>query len=180
MITLDNLRYTFNGFGEFILLQTEDSSFILQGRSYLLPGNRGATEFSAIVARLEGISVQLITVITSRRVLDVFVGDERLDLSATKNQYFDEFTVTRKDNVSISITFLNGVYLECRADATRGLLMSPIIVGIPETFMNQTNGLLGKYNGIKEDDLTPKGSNTSLPINSTILEIHRPFGFSCE
>ncbi len=179
MITLDNLRYTFNGFGEFILLQTEDSSFILQGRSLPLPGNRSATEFSAIAARLGGVSGQRITVITSRRVLDVYVGDERLDLSATKNQYFDEFTITRKDNVSISINFLNGVYLECRVDTTRGL-MSPIIVGIPETFMNQTNGLLGKYNGIKEDDLTPKGSNTSLPINSTILEIHQPFGFSCE
>ncbi len=179
IITLDNLRYTFNGHGEFILLQTADSSFTLQGRSLPFPGSPGATVFTAIAARLGGVSGQRITVATSRRGLDAYIGNERLDLNATRNQYFDEFTVTRKDNGSISITILNGVYLECRVEATRGL-MSTIIVGISETFMNQTNGLLGILNGIKEDDFTPKGLNTPLSIDATLVEIHQDFGLSCE
>lgn len=46
--TLDDKNYTFNGIGEYTMLDAESGSFILQARTVLAPGNRSiATVFSA-------------------------------------------------------------------------------------------------------------------------------------
>lgn len=60
IVTLDGFKYTFNGFGEYILIETPDESFTLQGRMVVpsggnLPPGILATVFTAIVAR-EGLS----------------------------------------------------------------------------------------------------------------------------
>ena len=55
LVTLDLYKYTFNGKGEFVLIQTEDNSFTLQGRMVEATNNDNnfvpATVFSALVAK---------------------------------------------------------------------------------------------------------------------------------
>jgi len=50
--TLDDKDYTFNGIGEYTMVDADNSSFILQARTVLAPGNRStATIFSAGAAK---------------------------------------------------------------------------------------------------------------------------------
>ncbi len=56
--TTDQKTYTFNGWGEYILLETEDDSFALQGRTHLV-GGATATQFNAFAF---GIPSQNVTI----------------------------------------------------------------------------------------------------------------------
>ena len=53
--TLDNLAYTFNGLGEYVLINTVNSTFTLQGRTARVKDANGtlgdATVFSAFAAK---------------------------------------------------------------------------------------------------------------------------------
>lgn len=50
--TLDDKGYTFNGIGEYVMVDADNGTFILQARTVLAPGNRSiATIFSAGAAK---------------------------------------------------------------------------------------------------------------------------------
>ena len=55
IVTLDGHKYTFNGKGEFTMIQTDDSTFTVQGRMVEANDNGGsevpATVFSALCAK---------------------------------------------------------------------------------------------------------------------------------
>ena len=61
--TLDNVRYTFNGLGEYRMLELEDDSFKIQGRTGRVGGDGNATEFVALAFSLtednETIEIQV-------------------------------------------------------------------------------------------------------------------------
>ena len=51
VLTLDNKNYTFNGLGEYVMLDAKDGFFQLQARTQLAPGDGTATAFSAGAAQ---------------------------------------------------------------------------------------------------------------------------------
>ena len=74
-MTLDGHKYTFNGKGEFTMIQTEDDLFTLQGRMVEATNTSGskvpATVFSALAAKAwnsDTIQVGLHEFCTVRRV----------------------------------------------------------------------------------------------------------------
>ena len=176
MVTLDGLRYTFNGQGEFTLLQTIDSSFTLQGRMTPLLNNSRATVFSAVAANIS-TSDENVMITQSARGLDAYVRNERVNFQGNSEQEFNQFVITKRNNTMI-VSFTKGVYLECRVEGSQGL-MTTVIVGVPRSFINKTKGLLGVFNGVKDDDLTPRLSGP-VPINSSLQDIHHRFGLSCK
>lgn len=59
-VTLDGQNYTFNGLGEYVMVDARDGFFQLQARTRLAKGGGTATVFSAAVAKeRESSSVQV-------------------------------------------------------------------------------------------------------------------------
>lgn len=59
---------------------------------------------------------------------------------------------------------------------TRSLIVA---ISMPEEFQNQTKGLLGNYNGVKEDDFVlPNGTVLSDALSDR--QLHQQFGSACK
>ena len=178
IITLDQYKYTFNGKGEFILIETDDESFTLQGRM-METQNGTASVFTAVIAKAnESSAVQFeIKVKYSVTSFVCLVNGEEIDFSEIKSQEFDGVTVYETANNTFGATFTNGAYLQ--AQEQNGFI-SLITVGLPKSFYNRTNGLMGIFNEDMDDDMTSRGGTEPLPLNSTLQTIHESFGITCK
>ena len=179
-MTLDGLKYTFNGRGEFTLIETSDDSFTLQGRMVDITDQNGnaalATVFSAIVAKERHSDIVQFQASNNGNIV-ALVNGEKVDFNVVE-QEFKNVTVTDLGNNTLSATFSGGGYLEVRQE--NGILSS-VVVSLPESYKTvETQGLLGSFNGDVSDDLKPKSGENSLSINSTLNEIHDSFGLTCE
>ena len=180
IVTLDQFTYTFNGKGEFVLIETDDDSFTLQARMVpAVDGNNNnvaATVFSAIVCKQinsQTIQFQL----DSNKGLVALVDGVEIDLDELKSQEFDNVTVTDVGNSSITATFSSGALIRVTQEND---IISLVLVSLPERFKGHTHGLMGSFNDDETDDLLPKNNSTYISINSTIQEIHEEFGISCK
>ena len=183
IITLDGLRYTFNGKGEFTLIETDNNIFTLQGRMVEAVSVSGeaslATVFSAIVGKQnDSDSVQF--TLNPEGGIDIAVNGEQASFDDVDEQSFVNVVVMDKGNKSLSAAFSSGAYIEVRAS---NRILSLLLVSLPTTFLNTTRGLMGSYNGNTSDDLAPKfgdGIGEPIPINSSLDDIHTQFGITCK
>ena len=183
IVTLDGFKYTFNGLGEFVLIETTDGSFTLQGRMVQAKDENGvnisATAFSAIVARESGSDTVQLQLIESEIVideLDALVNGELVDFEGLPNQQFNNVTLRKTDN-SISAIFSSGLHIEAKVE--NGII-SVLSVTLPLSYRSKTSGLMGNYDGNVSDDLMPKGQTEPISMSSTTQEIHNLFGITCE
>ena len=180
IVTLDGHQYTFNGKGEFTYLETMDGSFVSQCRLEQAVGADGtltqATVFTAIVARTNTSDVVQMEVVNGNEI-EVFVNRVVLDFSITSCQWFAGVAVTQQVNGTVTVSFDGGYFMEVGGEND---ILSLIKVTLPEEERGRTRGLLGNYNGNSSDDLIPRGASEALPVGSTLEEIHRQFGISCE
>ena len=181
IITLDGLKYTFNGKGEFILVEDVSNKFILQGRMIQAINtaqnlSRG-TVFSAIVAKQNDSDPVQFEINEDEVTLDVLVDGDFVNFNELFEQTFDNVIVTKLENNTIGATFSSGPYIEAKAE--NGII-SVLIVSLPDSFKGTTRGLMGIYNDNTSDDLTARGSTVSLPADASPQEIHHQFGISCE
>ena len=180
IITLDGHKYTFNGNGEFVLIQTPDDEFTLQGRMVPAEDTNGssvlATVFSAIVGKqADSDTVQFEL---TENGTTAFVNGEPLDFSDLSEQEFNNVTVTDLGNKTLSAAFSSGAYLEAKEE--NGII-SVLLVSLPESFKGvPTTGLMGSFNGNTSDDLLPNLGINPLPLNSSLQEIHELFGLTCK
>lgn len=182
IVTLDGLQYTFNGRGEFTLLEMVDNSFTLQGRMEVATDSNGtavsATVFSALVARQnDSDTVQLEL---GRQGVDVLINGDRInfeDLEVLPEQEFDNVVIVNHGNNTLAVVFSSGTYIMVREENE---ILAAIIISLPNSFKSRTRGLLGNYNGNISDDLFPKLGDDAIPPESTIQEIHESFGVTCE
>ena len=184
IVTLDGHKYTFNGKGEYILIATEDNSFTLQGRMAEAPSSNGSTTnrgtvFSALAAKQsdsDTVQFQLTNNFVSLVNGVVYTFEE------VEEELFTNVIVRKEVNGSFSATFTSGVYLEVRLanNSNSGPYISTVIVSLPESFIGQTLGLMGNYNGDTLDDLVPRLGGDPLPLNSSLETLHWDFGVTCE
>jgi hypothetical protein len=184
IITLDGLKYTFNGKGEFTLIQTVDNLFTLQGRMVEVKPAPGqsfgtvspATVFSAIAGKqIDSDTVQF-TLSLPDGGISTTVNDVLVDFEMLTEQSFFNVVVMEKLNETYAATFSSGAYIEVKS--ANGFI-SLLLVSLPTSFQGTTTGLMGSFNGDIEDDLLPKVENgTATPIssNSSIEDIHNLFG----
>ncbi|KAL3857455.1 hypothetical protein ACJMK2_012125 [Sinanodonta woodiana] len=174
--TLDGRKYTFNGLGEYTLINMEsgNTTFSLQARTARVEKKDGnlsdATIFSAFAAKDDRnvhINVELNR---TKNGLLVFVN-------TGSGVNFDDYTIPFADE-SFPFTVNNENVSLLRTDETKafqavfssgismtvalGMQMLSIAVVIPKTFSGKTKGLLGNFDG--------NDTNEFICANGTLLE----------
>ena len=179
LLTLDGHQYTFNGRGEFILIETRDDRFTLQGRMIPAENDDGTeslgTVFSAIVAKQYDSDV--VEFRASVFGVLVFINSLEIEIEVSLPEAYNSVIVSNKGNDTYSATFSTGVYLEVMQ---RNGFLSTIVVSLLPTYFDLTQGLMGVYNDDPSDDLLPRNSSTPLPLNSSLEKVHYEFGLTCK
>ena len=174
--TFDGKAYTFNGLGEYVLVDAMDGEFVIQIRTAVANGTATlmGTSISAVAAQLlDGDPVQL--EFNERFGVTVYIKGTRVSFLEEQEQDFGSFAVVHQLNGTANVTFTNGVVLS----VTGSNEILNLILTVPNTFKNHTKGLLGTWNGNPDDDFLTS-SGTTLPSNSTEEELFHNFGQTCE
>ena len=106
------------------------------------------------------------------------VEDISSNLSAVNDTYNvnGEVEFTRQANDSIVVVFPVGVGVT--VNVTAGI--PNFVLSLPSSYKNQTQGLLGNYNGNSTDDFIPRNMDNSLPSIISDQEVHQLFGQTCK
>ena len=179
IVTLDGKAYTFNGAGEYIILDALNKTFLVQARSE--PAERAdggqpvGTVFTAIAAKTSK-SVPVEVQQSSLRGINILVEGERLPLTEPREWQFPGVVVSYEGNSLVFIRFNSGESLQIQV---RNSILIIELAACPDEFRNQTQGLLGNWNGDPDDDLLrPNGD--ILSTNASLEDIHFLFGEECK
>ncbi len=176
--TFDYLDYTFNGAGEFWMVRNNsDMPMAVQSRmepfTYPNDTSKNATVFTAFVMKAETSS----TVQVQRslvRTIEIYVDGVLMDLGNPLlfDISYDNVEVSvASDMSSVSVAFACGFnfLISTTADAFS------IFATCDEKYKNKTRGLLGVYDGNKDNDLQDQNGN-AIAANSSLQDIHYKFG----
>uniref|UniRef100_A0A8C8UDM4 Mucin-4 n=1 Tax=Peromyscus maniculatus bairdii TaxID=230844 RepID=A0A8C8UDM4_PERMB len=167
--TLDNASYTFNGLGDFLLVQARDanSSFLLEGRT-AQTGSAKATNFIAFAAQYNTSS--LASPVTVQWFLEP--NDTIRVLYNNRTVAFDTNHTEEVFNTTGVLMTQNGSQVSASFDGTvtiSVIALSNILhasSSLPEGYRHHTKGLLGVWNDNPEDDFRmPNGS--TIPSKSS-------------
>ncbi|KAF7263100.1 hypothetical protein GWI33_003617 [Rhynchophorus ferrugineus] len=190
VVTFDDLEYTFNGKGEFVLVKSNAKldNIEVQGRFEQMDpnlyGEVRATQLTSVVAR--GNSSTVVEVRKRpeyarwRYRLDVIADGKRIyfDRPSLKFQHFPGVTVYTPTYIlnqsEVIMMFDNGVGVEVLDN--QGYMTARVY--LPWTFINKTAGLLGNWSFNQEDDFTlPDGSKVSVVTNINDMQrVYTDFG----
>lgn len=178
-MSLDGNTYTFNGAGEYVIIDALDKTFLVQARSEPAQRTDGGqpvgTVFTAIAAKTtnsDPVEVQQ----SSLRGINILVNGERLPLAEPREWQFIGVSIEYEGNNAVSIRFDSGESLHVQV---RSNILMIELAACPDAFRNQTRGLLGNWNGDPDDDfLRPDGA--ILSTNASMEDIHYMFGEECQ
>ena len=188
IITLDGFKYTFNGKGEFLLIEYMDGRFTLQGRMVDVNGeinvdegssssSNRATVFSAVVGKQNDSDAVQFEINQQKNGIDVIVGGKMITLNGIFQEIFNNVTVYNLGNNTFAASFSSGSFIKVKEE--NGFI-SVFSVNAPSSFKGLTHGLMGNFNGNITDDLMASNSTEPLPYNSSIEVIHNKFGITCK
>ncbi|KAM5276172.1 mucin-4 isoform 3-T3 [Hipposideros larvatus] len=166
--TLDGVNYTFNGLGDFLLIQAKDgnSSFLLQGRTNQT-GSAQATNFIAFAAQYNTSSLSPITIqwfLEPNDTIRVLLNSQPVPFETNHEgsegqEIFNSTGVILIRNGSLVSASLDG------AVTVSVLALSNILhasCSLPEEYRNHTEGLLGVWNDNPDDDFKmPNGTTVA-------------------
>ena len=136
--TLDGVDFTFNGWGEYLLLNITNGStlFELQARTEPVPGS-AATQMAAIVFAM--LRQTVVEIHLANRDLVIYLdGTDCTSILANTNDTFstDSLSITRTSPSSILATFPRGIGVNIDSTGT----MLSFTVTVPTVFQGLTNG----------------------------------------
>ena len=179
-MTLDGHKYTFNGKGEFTLIETDGDVFTLQGRMEQAVDPDGlpvlGTVFTAIVAR-QTDTMTSVQFQVEGDGLQVLVNGEVVTFGDMSVLEYDHTILRNKGNDSVLVAFPVGASVEAKVE--NGII-SIMSVNLPESMRRKTRGLMGTFDGITIDDLIPKDGVRSIPLDSTLEDLHNSIGVTCK
>jgi len=180
-LTFDEQIWRFNGKGEFILLEQIND----------LDQNILESDGLTIQGRFSQLSSKLVTILSAISIKD---GNARISIYLNQ---FGNMNVFLKDSqtpqmISIGNSFISqdGILISRIEDSKYQILlptssvsiiiisrfsMLNLIVILPNSLKSKTRGLLGNWNGNKNDDFTLRNGN-NIPITSNFETLHSDFG----
>lgn len=187
--TFDDLPYTFNGKGEFVLVRVDSVRHKLdvQGRfEQISPNYMKEAKGSMLTAVAARDNVSSVVEVRQRPIdaiwryhLDVIVDGQRIyfDRYSQKIQQFRECVVYTPSNIlnqsHVVIMFASGAGVEVMEN--KGFLGTRIY--LPLSFANITRGLFGNWTFDSQDDFTlPDGSLGPAAEPSNMKVVHDEFG----
>ncbi|XP_077996691.1 uncharacterized protein LOC144449999 [Glandiceps talaboti] len=163
--TLDGVDYTFNGLGEYILVDVDIGDFILQGRTGLATYDNGsetsATEFTAFVAKQQNSSTIQIMVQTSLSGFVILVDGEEFNNTYLSEDFTDlglynvklrQKYTSEKSEPRIIALFSSGISIS--VGVVENSTMLDVLFSAPESYKGKTRGLFGIWNDDVTDDFT--------------------------
>ncbi|XP_067018613.1 mucin-like protein isoform X3 [Acropora muricata] len=174
---LDGGNYTFNGIGEYTIVNADNGTFLLQARTQVAPGELSkATIFTAGVAKENG-SATVEVKLKSGGGLQMYVNNSLYtDISTLTNvtrSIGENLRASKKSPNCVQVVFQSGTGVEFCED--KGLMS--FVVSLSKDYFNKTKGLFGTYNKDPDDDFTlPNGTVLSPDITSR--DIHFKFGLN--
>ncbi|OQV22809.1 Ras-related protein Rab-11A [Hypsibius exemplaris] len=173
--TLDGLRYTFNGLGEYVLIDMP-GQLEVQGRTAKVP-TENATVWSGLAFQVGETRVQFS--LSTRDGLDLILDGQRQDLTELTNflQSKDFVIYLVRDGSSsihkISAQSSSGITID--VEETNAVIQFQI--ALPNELKGNTSrGLLGNWNGRSDDDLQPNKNVPALSPSAQPESIFHDFG----
>lgn len=201
-VSIDNNNFTFNGIGEYLLLESSSNELTIQSRLEQFENTR-ASVMSAIAIKQGSVRLQIevnegvlqlyvqgtprslptrdsVYVVTANGVSPIFnSGLDIQDITASQDLLIQQDS---SNQLSVRIDDLGNLVVVTPGGATvmvalqMSFLRATVIV--PEDYVDTTRGLMGVYNGDPSDDFTlPNG--TVLRADATEAEIYL-FGLQCK
>ncbi|KAK7476342.1 hypothetical protein BaRGS_00032401 [Batillaria attramentaria] len=181
ILTFDERQSIFNGWGEYTLLalKTADLTFTLQGRMEPMELDDGkhanATVFTAFATE-ENVT-RVYTALDPITKKSLIIYGDRQDYSRRFEEQGQDFVVEadhytlHRDGDAIVTDFPSGISTR----VTVQVKSLALTISMPEKYRGQTRGLLGNFNGIKNDEFVlPDGR--ILSDNMTDRQLHNNFG----
>ncbi|XP_053567882.1 mucin-4-like [Bombina bombina] len=174
--TLDGFSYTFNGLGDFTLINASGSgtSFVLQGRT-AQTGTALATNFVAFAAFYNSSSTSIkVEWYLNNSDISVYVNATEVsftdsqDMDAKINSSYPDVFLQKNNSVTATFKGILSESITTSVSSTYGMLNA--MSSLPSQFIDKTQGLLGRWNSNPDDDLV-KYDGTSIPKNSSEEEI---------
>ncbi|XP_068679238.1 mucin-like protein isoform X1 [Montipora foliosa] len=173
--TLDGGNYTFNGLGEYVMVDGQDGKFQLQARTGLAQGNSTtATIFIAGAAKEENTSTVEVRV-KPRGGLSILLEGEIYNgynnLTNRSVSVGGNISFSKPEENCLEVSFPSASNVKF-CEKKQSMLF---VVSLAIDYKNATKGLLGTWNDNPDDDFTlPDGS--VLQPSSTARAIHFEFG----
>ncbi|XP_071301397.1 sushi domain-containing protein 2 isoform X2 [Agelaius tricolor] len=157
--TFDGLNFTFNGLGEYTLVESNLTSLRVQGRTqqaHFSNGTEARGTGLCAVAMQENNSDVIEVRYSEDLHLEVLLNQRVLSFSEQTWMDLKGLFLYSTPDQNITVMFSSGSGVEIRGNG--GFLTLTVL--LPEKFMNHTWGLFGVMNGNPEDDYTFKNKTT--------------------
>lgn len=179
-ITLDELSYSFNGYGEYVLLKIDEINFIVQVRLSPYKGRdgklTGGTVFKAIAIQGSQNQDSIQIDLNQQNNIDFFINRRLVDISleAETSLELNGCFIFIDQNKTFTIQYTNNIQIQIKMTEQNDAFLIMLLVS--SQYKSKTKGLLGVMdNDINNEFTLPNG--TVLNLNaSNDEEIFYKFG----
>ncbi|CAH1226370.1 HMCN1 [Branchiostoma lanceolatum] len=168
--TMDGISYTFNGLGEYVIVDVDNGLYQVQDRTALAPGSSHATIISAVAITERG-KLPIQTNVVGNSSLDLYINGSLADTSVFESneemEVGDNAVILKPSNDSLLVVFFSGVTV--KVSAKKGMLA--VEFSAPPEFRGKVRGLLGRWDGDSTNDFEAF-NGTVFSADSTERELY--------
>lgn len=185
LTTLDGFEYTFNGVGDFVLVEDTNSSAVIHVRAVQAKDANGneqnASVFAAVAMMVRNVSDKVEVYKTDTGNARIYVNGQLFEMNSPSTSELKDVTISRNktsNGIDVILIVSEVINLSASLEVSSDLINILVMVG-DDSLKGNLRGLLGNFNGNSSDDLINRNGNLSNPTSS-MKTIHYDFGMTWE